>query len=153
MAAHILLLPLFAPFPVSVHSVMSQKMCAITRLGSVTAYKDERECQNWGKWGCDWEKVTHLTIMLGGGPYSAGSDFTLENMVPFSDISVKKLASMNAFLFGRGSWLLGSALWHSSRLSSWRLMLELASTWDNTTGLSWYAYSIWSIFIFHLKSI
>lgn len=58
---------------------------------------------NYVQEGCDWEKVTHLTVMLGGGPYFARREFMLENMVSFSDISVKKLASMNVFLFGRRS--------------------------------------------------
>lgn len=61
----------------------------------------KRKCQNWSKMGCDWEKVTHLTIMLGGGPYSAGSDSVLENMVPFGDITGQHLASLNVLLCSR----------------------------------------------------
>lgn len=38
--------------------------------------------------GCDWEKVTHLTVMLGGVPRSAGSDSSWR-IVPFSDITMQ----------------------------------------------------------------
>ncbi len=86
MAAHFLLLLLFAPFPVSVHSNVLENVYKKERLGSVTTYKEKYEYQNWSKMGCDWEKVTHLTVMLGGGHYSAGSDSVLEKMVPFGDI-------------------------------------------------------------------
>lgn len=48
--------------------------------------------------GSVWEKVTHLTLMLGGGPYLTGSDSALENMVPLGDITVQDLASLKAFL-------------------------------------------------------
>lgn len=82
MAAHVLLLPLFAPFPVSIPRVMSLKIFAkeglllcnyITRkVGMPTLEENGLD---------DWEKVTHLTIMLGGGPYSAGNDSMLVSMV------------------------------------------------------------------------
>lgn len=83
-------------------------MCAKEGLGSPTTYKEKQECQNWSKTASNWEKVTHLTVMLGGGLYSEGSDSVLENMMPFDDITLQNLASLSVFLCGRCSGVLGS---------------------------------------------
>lgn len=62
--------------------------------------KKSRNARIGAKAGHEWEKVTHLTIMLGGGAYSAGSDSAPESMVPFGDITEQNLASLNVFLCG-----------------------------------------------------
>lgn len=77
-----------------VHNVMSAK----EGLGPSVTYKEKLECRNYCESGSKWENMTHLTIMLGSGPCSEGSDSMLARMMPFKNIKLCNVALHNVFL-------------------------------------------------------
>lgn len=72
-------------------------MSAKEGLGSAVTYKEKQECWNYCKTGSKWENMTHLTIMLGGGPCSEGSDSVLAHMMSFKNIKLGTVALQNVF--------------------------------------------------------
>lgn len=68
-----LLLPLIVTFPVCTRCNVS--VCK-SRAGLCNFIKEKLECQHWSKLGGKKKRLTHLTVMLGGGPrrkwFSAG---------------------------------------------------------------------------------